>query len=111
VTLFPIINKYGGKGAHVQFMAQAGEVTLGRLTRVGDDYKMTLFKGTFKQMPEEKLKESSTVWPHGFVAVDIDPDRLIDAYDCNHVHAIYGDHIDALVKFCEIKKIACEVLS
>ena len=110
VTLHPIINKYGGKGCHVQYIAREGEVTLGRLSRVGDQYKMTLFRGRFKQFPEEKLKESCPVWPHGFVAVDVDPDRLIQEYDSNHVHGIYGDHIDALVKFCELKKIQCEVL-
>lgn len=110
VTLHPIISKYGGQGAHVQYIAREGDVTLGRLTRVGDQYKMTLFRGHFRDFPQEKLQESCPVWPHGFVAVDIDPERLIQNYDSNHVHGIYGDHIDALVKFCELKQIQCDVL-
>lgn len=110
VTLHPIINKYGGKGCHVQYIAREGEVTLGRLSRVGEQYKMTLFRGRFRQFPAEKLGESCPVWPHGFVATDVDPERLIQQYDSNHVHGIYGDHLDALVKFCELKQIACEVL-
>jgi L-fucose isomerase len=71
---------------------------------------MTLFRGHLRDFPQEKLKESCPVWPHGFVAVDIDPERLIQNYDSNHVHGIYGDHIDALVKFCELKQIQCDVL-
>ena len=53
---------------------------------------------------------SCPVWPHGFVAVDIDPEQLIQNYDSNHVHGIYGDHVAELVKFCELKQIQCEVL-
>lgn len=110
VTLHPVISKYAGKGAHVQYIAREGEVTLGRLTRVGDEYKMTLFRGQLRDFPQEKLKESAPAWPHGFVAVDVDPERLVDNYDSNHVHGIYGNHIDALVKFCELKQIRCEVI-
>jgi L-fucose isomerase len=110
VSLFPVIPKYGGKGCHVQYIAREGEVTLGRLSRVGEQYKMTLFRGRFRQFPEEKLQETCPVWPHGFVAVDIDPKRLIQDYDSNHVHGIYGNYIEELVKFCELKQIQCEVL-
>lgn len=110
VTLYPIIDKYGGKGCHVQYVAREGEVTLGRLSRTGDQYKMTLFRGRFRQFPTEKLKESCPAWPHGFVEVDADPERLLQEYDSNHVHGIHGDHIDALVKFCELKQIRCDVL-
>ena len=110
VTLHPIINKYGGKGCHVQYVAAAGEMTLGRLSRVGERYKMTLFRGRLQSFPEEKLQESCPVWPHGFLVPDADPRRVIDSYDSNHVHGIYGDHLDALAKFCELKQIQCEIL-
>ncbi len=111
VSLHPIITKYGGKGCHVQYIADRGEMTLGRLTRVGGEYKMTLFRGRLKSFPEEKLQESCSVWPHGFLEPYVDPWRVIEGYDCNHVHGIYGDYVDALVKFCELKNIQCEVLT
>jgi L-fucose/D-arabinose isomerase len=110
VNLCPIIPKYGGSGCHVQYIAKEGEMTLGRLSRVGESYKMTLFRGRFRAFPEEKLAETCPVWPHGFVAVDADPENLIERYESNHVHGVYGDHIDELVKFCELKKIQCEVI-
>ena len=71
---------------------------------------MTLFRGHLRDFPQEKLQESCPVWPHGFVVVDIDPEQLIQNYDSNHVHGIYGDHIAELVKFCELKQIQCDVL-
>ena len=110
VHLCPVIPKYGGKGCHVQYIAKEGEVTLGRLTRVLDQYKFTLFKGTFKYFPEEKLAETCSAWPHGFVAVQADPEQLIDRYDNNHIHGISGDYIAEIVKFCAIKQIECEVI-
>ena len=110
VHLCPVIPKYGGKGCHVQYIAKEGEVTLGRLTRVLDRYKFTLFKGVFTSFPEEKLAETCSVWPHGFVAVQGDPDRLIDRYENNHIHGIAGDYIAEIEKFCALKQIDCEVI-
>jgi L-fucose isomerase len=110
VHLCPIIPKYGGQGCHVQFIAREGEVTLGRLSRVMDRYKFTLFRGEVRRYPEEKLKETCPVWPHAFVRVKMDPDSLIDRYDSHHVHGVYGDHIAELRKFCDLKGIACEVI-
>ncbi len=110
VHLCPVIPKYGGKGCHVQYIAREGEVTLGRLTRTLDKYKFTLFKGAFRSFPEEKLADTCPVWPHGFVAVAADPDRLIDRYDNNHIHGICGDYIAEIEKFCAIKGIDCEVI-
>jgi L-fucose isomerase len=110
VHLCPIIPKYGGRGCHVQFIAREGEMTLGRLSRVMDHYKLTLFRGEFRRYPEEKLKETCPVWPHAFVRVKLDPDSLIDRYDSHHIHGVCGDHIAELLKFCELRGIACEVI-
>jgi L-fucose isomerase len=110
VHLCPIIPKYGGRGCHVQYVAREGGVTLGRLSRTMDRYKLTLFRGEFRRYPEAKLQETCPVWPHAFVRVKMDPLVLIDRYDSNHVHGVYGDHIAELQTFCELKGIACEVI-
>lgn len=110
VNLFPLIPKYAGQGAHVEFIAAEGEMTFGRLSRVLDKYKFTVFRGKFKNMPPEKLVETCPVWPHGFVEVNADPYDLINSFDSNHVHAVSGDYIQEIMKFCEIKGIECEVL-
>jgi len=110
VNLCPIIPKYGGQGCHVQYIAKEGAMTLGRLTRQLGQYKFTVFKGNFRQFSEEKLTETCPVWPHGFVEVQADPYQLIDRYDNNHIHGVYGDYIAEIQKFCVLKSIECEVI-
>ena len=109
-NLCPIVPKYGGKGCHVQFIAADGEMTFARFSRVLDKYKLTMFKGSYKKFPPEKLKETCEVWPHGYAEVAMDPYDLVDRYDSNHVHAVAGDYIEELKKFCELKNIEYEVI-
>lgn len=110
VALQPIIPKYAGKGCHVQYVAKEGEMTFGRLTRVLDKYKFTIFKGEFKKMPNEKLEETCPVWPHGYTKVNMDPLELINRFENNHVHAVHGDYIEEIRKFCKLKEIECEII-
>uniref|UniRef100_UPI00356A1CCE L-fucose/L-arabinose isomerase family protein n=1 Tax=Lutispora sp. TaxID=2828727 RepID=UPI00356A1CCE len=110
VNLSPVIPKYGGKGCHVQYIAKEGEMTFGRLSRVLDNYKLTIFKGEFKKYPPEKLNETCPAWPHGYVKVDVDYLDLINRYESNHVHGIYGDYIEELTRFCELSNIEYEVI-
>lgn len=110
VRLCPIIQKYAGKGCHVQYMAREGEATFCRLTRVLDQYKMTIFKGQFRSFPSKKLEETCPSWPHGYVEVSADPYNLVEKYENNHVHGVYGDYITELKKFCELKEIIYEVI-
>ena len=110
VNLVPVISKYGGNGCHVQYIAKEGEMTFGRLTRTLDKYKMTVFKGNFKKFPPEKLEETCPAWPHGYVEVSIDSNYLIDRYENNHVHGVYGDYIDELKIFCKLKNVEFEVI-
>ena len=110
VHLCPIIPKYGGKGCHVQYIAKEGEMTLGRLSRTLDRYKFTIFRGEACWYPEAKLQDTCPVWPHAFVRVATDPARLVNAYDSNHVHGVYGDCVAELRNFCALKNIDCEVI-
>jgi L-fucose isomerase len=63
-----------------------------------------------QRYPEAKLQETCPVWPHAFVRHAGDPGALVDRYDSNHVHAVYGDQIAALEKYCQLTGIDCEVL-
>lgn len=110
VRLCPIISKYGGQGCHVRYIAKEGEMTLARLSRVLDSYKLTVFKGMARRLPLEKLNETCPVWPHAFVEVTADPLKVIDRYDSNHVHAVYGDYVEELRHFCNLKQIDFEVI-
>jgi L-fucose isomerase len=111
VTFHPLIPKYAGKGAHVQFIAREGAMTLGRLTHTKGRYKFTLFRGEIVSMPAEKVAETCPQWPHAFIRVKGDPYALIQSYENNHVHGVFGDYIAELEKFSEIIGIDCEVLS
>ena len=111
VSLSGIIPKYGGQGAHVHFMAKEGEMTLARLTRVRNRYTLTAFSGRCIAYPEEKMADSAPVWPHAFVKIDFPIERLIDGFDNNHLHAVYGGWLDELDEFCKIKDIDLNVVT
>lgn len=105
VTLYPTIPKYKAGGAHLQFGCKAGEVTFARLTRNNGQYEMIIFQGEFVEFPLEKLKETAWRWPHAYARIDASPEQLIDLYDSNHCHVIYGDYTREMVKVCKMLNV------
>lgn len=110
VKLCPIISKYGGKGAHVQFIAAQGRMTFARLTHRMDKYVMQAFEGDFRDMPAQKLSETCPSWPHGYAEIDGDPGALIERFESNHIHAVAGNYLAELRVFCALKGIGFEAL-
>ena len=110
VSLYPVIPKYGGCGAHVQYMAKEGIYTLARLSRIRNTYKMIIMQGEAVEFPKEKMEETCIQWPHCFIRVRENPHEIIKRYNSNHIHAVYGDYTDALKEFCELKGIEYEVI-
>lgn len=106
----PVISKYGGGGAHFSYVCKAGEITLARLTRVNGEYRMFIARGEFVDFPREKLTETCSAWPHGFVRMNVEPADLVDRYNTNHAHVIPGDHRRALKYYCEFMGIPADVL-
>lgn len=102
VNLMPLIPKYTGKGAHVEFIAREGRMTFGRLNHELGKFTFTVFTGTAKEMPKEALKATCEQWPHIFVVPDASYDDIIENYACNHIHAIAGDYVNEIRKFCEL---------
>lgn len=117
VTLYPGSSFYfRGGGGSVQFYAKPSpKVTFGRITRTSGRFKMAIFTGSFKALPratEEKLaKQTTYIWPHAFAKFDMPLKTLRDQYDSNHIHAIIGDHVAALVGACRALDIEAAVLS
>jgi len=105
VILCPTIPKYKAGGAHVKFVCKGGEVTFARLSRNNSQYEMIIFKGELVELPPEKTKETCWQWPHGFAKINIPPEQLIDLYDSNHCHIVYGDYTREMVKVCEMLNI------
>lgn len=105
VSLKPIIEKYTGKGCHVQYIAKEGQMTFGRITHEENKFIFTIFTGNVKEMPEETLNETCTAWPHMFVEADASYKDIVENYDCNHIHAIEGNWVEEIRHFCKLKNI------
>lgn len=93
-------------GASVQFYADPAErVTFGRITRKSGAHRMHLLRGSFERFgfeEDERLAKMTTYeWPHAYARFDCSPDTLAANFSCNHIHAIIGDHVGALVSACE----------
>jgi L-fucose isomerase len=109
VNFHPVIKKYAGNGCHVGYIAKEGPMTLGRLTREMNSYKLSVFRGECVMQPEEKLKESNPAWPHCFIKLAAPFYTIMEDYDNNHIHAIYGDYVEELRQFCTLKGIDFEL--
>jgi L-fucose isomerase len=110
VTLYPCLEIYAGGGAHVNCMTRAGQATVARLTRVGDEYKMVVFPAEFVELPAEKMAETTKEWPHVFAKLPFDHEIFLDRFDANHCHAVYGDHVASLNMICRMLDIDFELL-
>ena len=109
VSLVPVIEKYGGSGCHVRYIAGKSLMTFARLYRKSSRFHMTIFSGENVEFPEEKLAETCPAWPHLFVKMSASPHELISGLGSNHIHGVSGDYVSTLLKFCEMKGITAEV--
>jgi len=115
--LYPAADFYfRAGGASVQFYAApAPQVTFGRLVRRRGHFLMHIFTGEFVRLPrarEEKLARQTTYeWPHAFARFNLPLRVLRENYSSNHIHAIIGDHVAALVAACEMLGVEPIVLS
>jgi L-fucose isomerase len=51
------------------------------------------------------MRQSTYTWPHAFARLDATPDELLGAYGSNHVHAVPGDHMEALGAVCRMLEV------
>jgi L-fucose isomerase len=105
VSIEPVIEKYGGNGAHFPYVCKGGEMTVARLTRCEGKYRMFMAKGEFIDIPKEKMNETCGAWPHGYLKMEIKPEDFVNIYNTNHAHVIPGDHIQALETYCELMDV------
>lgn len=107
---------FRGGGGSVQFYAApAPKVTLGRIVRRNGRFVMHIFTGAFvavsRAQGERLARQTTYEWPHAFARFDLPLARLRDNYSSNHIHAIIGDHVAALVAASESLGIEPVVLS
>ena len=90
-----------------------GPVTLARLTRRAGRYRMVAFRAEFADLGDRKHEVaaiSQDNWPHAFAKFSCTPEAFIQAFNCNHIHGVYGNFTEELKTFCQIKDIDCIVL-
>jgi L-fucose/D-arabinose isomerase len=106
VHLYPEDFYFPAGGASIQHLAAPGEMTFARLTRQSGRYRMHVLRGAFERFDadtDERLARASTyVWPHAFARLEATVDEVLGRYACNHVHAVPGDHVDALRHVCRL---------
>ena len=114
VTFYPQSFYFPAGGAAVKHFAAPGDMTLARLTRKNGQYHMTIVTGKVVEMPESQMKELANrvqiEWPHAYIKLNTTMDNFMKYYPCNHIHGVYGDYVDELIHFCNLKKIPYTIL-
>ena len=108
VFLEPVIPKYGGGGAHFAHVCREGEITVARMSRVNGKYHMFIARGEFVDFPREKMAETCSAWPHGYIRLNIHPKDFLEVFNANHMHVVPGNQVKALEMYCELMNIAAD---
>jgi len=110
VRLLPSISKYAGGGAHLEFVFQEGPLTLARLTRSREGYRMLIMRGEAVGLDPSDIIGSASNWPHAFVRLPLVPSLLINTLQANHLHAVAGDCVAELVTLCRLLNVKPDVI-
>lgn len=106
VNLYPESFYFPAGGASVHHVAAAGDFTFARLTRLDSRYRMQVLRGTLERYSDEEnerlMRQSNFEWPHAFARLDADAEEILSRYGSNHIHAIPGDHVEALRNVCRL---------
>ena len=98
-------------GLSVKLTCKVGEGVLARLGRVNGEFQMVITRATVFEPPAEQLTDRLNecgipFWPHGFVTVHCDVNRLLQHWTNEYACLGYGSEIfPALVDFCELTGI------
>ena len=113
VSFLPETGDYPAGGASVQHFAAPGHVTFARLARKGARYCLTIVPAELVQFSREKMLEmgetTTPQWPIAFAKLQVSPDRFLSDFPCNHIHGVYGDHIDELKTFAKLMNIDVQI--
>jgi L-fucose isomerase len=104
VHLYPEEFYFPAGGASVHHLAAPGDFTFARLTRLDGRYRMQVLRGALERFDDETnerlMRASTYVWPHAFARFEADADEILGRYGSNHIHAVPGDHVEALRQVC-----------
>ena len=49
-------------------------------------------------------------WPVAFSRLEVGPDDFLRHFPCNHIHGVYGDHIEEWRTFAQLMGMDVQVL-
>lgn len=96
-------------GAAFQYVARATVATVARLFREAGEYRLTVARAEFVDVPREELRKSIWPWAHAVVKLPVEPLTFLQSVSANHVHAVAGEFVDELVEFCTMLGIEVTV--
>jgi len=98
----------GAGGLAVRAVCKVGEGVLARLGRVCGNFTMVVVRVSIFEPPEEELPRrlqecGIPFWPHGFVTVHGDLEKLLQAWTNEYACLGYGEELyPAILDFCEM---------
>lgn len=98
-------------GLSVSLVAKKGSGLLARLGRVDGKFQMVLarceiFEPAEKVLENRKNECGIPFWPHAFLKVDADMDKLIENWNSEYACLGYGENLaEILTDFCELTDI------
>lgn len=96
-------------GAAFQYVAKGTVATVARFFREAGEYRLTVARAEFVEVPREELRRSIWPWAHAVIKLPVDPLTFLQSVSANHVHAVAGDYVDELVEFCNMLGIEATV--
>jgi L-fucose isomerase-like protein len=98
-------------GLSVRLICKVGEGVLARVGRINGEFQMVITRGSIFEPPQKQVEQRLSecgipFWPHGFVTVDCDIEKMLDSWTNEYACLGYGgDLYPALVDFCELTGI------
>lgn len=94
-------------GLSVSLVAKSGKGVLARLGRVDGKFQMVLarcevFEPATEEIEHRKLECGIPFWPHAFLHMDCDMEKLLSAWNNEYACLGYGDYLlDIIADFCD----------
>lgn len=94
-------------GLSVSLIAKGGKGVLARLGRVDGKFQMVLARCEVFEPAEEEIEQRKAecgipFWPHAFLRMDCDMEKLLQAWNNEYACLGYGEYLlDTLADFCE----------
>ena len=98
-------------GLSVKLVCKEGQGVLARLGRNDGQFEMIITRCSIFEPPESELEARKNecgipFWPHGFVRVKCDIEKLLQAWNNEYACLGYGEHLyEELKAFCELAGI------